>query len=90
MISASLMPSMRDSPSRTFMRTQFDSSRSDSVEPSVVNEYMARMSLDRFLMLMPSAFTSEGSDGSARRTAFCTLTCAMSVSVPGSKVIVSE
>jgi len=84
------MPSMRDRPSRMFIRTQFDISRRDIAVPSVVNTYTARMSLDRFLTVTPSAFTSEGSSGSARLTAFCTLTCAMSVSVPEAKVMVSE
>ncbi len=55
-----------------------------------MKEYIARMSLERFRTVTPSAFTSSGSDGSARWTAFCTLTCAMSSLVPDSKVMVRE
>ena len=54
-------------------------------EPSVRNAYMQRMSVDCLLTRTPWRVTSSGSEGSARFTAFWTLTIAMSVSVPGLK-----
>ena len=44
-----------------------------------------RMSDERLLTWTPWRVTSSGSSGSARLTAFWTLTIAMSVSVPGWK-----
>ena len=41
-----------------------------------------------FVTLTPPCCTSSGSSGSARETLFCTCTCAMSASVPLSKVAV--
>ena len=56
--------------------------------PSVRNANMARMSLPRCSTVMPVWVTSDGSFASARFTAFCRLTIAMSGSVPLRKVTV--
>ncbi len=42
-----------------------------------------------FSVTTPMRCTSAGRRGAARATRFCTCTCAMSTSVPGSKVTVS-
>ena len=51
---------------------------------------MARISLPRFSTVMPTLVTSLGSWASARLTAFCRLTRAMSESVPERKVTEQE
>ena len=50
-----------------------------------MNAKKQSMSDERLFTWTPWRVTSSGSLGSARLTAFWTLTCAMSVSVPGLK-----
>ena len=56
--------------------------------PSVRNANIARISLPRCSTEIPVWVTSEGNFASARLTAFCRLTIAMSGSVPLRKVTV--
>ena len=58
--------------------------------PSVWKASMARVSLPRFSTVMPTLVTSLGNWDSARLTAFCRLTRAMSESVPDRKVTEQE
>ena len=51
-----------------------------------MNMYMTMRSSGAFFTVMPLWRTSEGSFGSARFTAFCTLTSAMSEFTPGRNV----
>ena len=59
----------------------------DMCEPSVRNAKKHSVSEERLFTSTPWRVTSSGSFGSARLTAFWTLTMAMSVSVPGLKYI---
>ena len=53
--------------------------------PSVMNMYMTMRSSGLLRTTMPLCVTSVGSFGSARLTAFCTLTRAILEGVPGRK-----
>ena len=79
----SATPSMRAMASATCFSTKFDSSIRSISRPSVMNMYMTMRSSGLLRTVMPLCVTSIGSFGSARFTAFCTLTSAMLDGVPG-------